>query len=103
MQGLDVAAKSTSDDTLISKVRLWLLLFTPFARLPAERREGPFRETPFRETPFRETPFRETMLVGALAGTWQFLRSGERQARALPWPTPLTEFSDHAHCFPSAR
>jgi hypothetical protein len=29
MQGLDVAAKSTSDDTLISKVRLWLLLFTP--------------------------------------------------------------------------
>jgi hypothetical protein len=63
MQGLDVAVKSTSDDTLISKVRLWLLLFTPFARLPAVRREDPFRET---------------MRVGALAGTWQFLRSGER-------------------------
>jgi hypothetical protein len=66
MQGLDVAAKSTSVDSLISKVRLWLLLFTPFARRPALRREAPFRET---------------ILVGALAGTWQFPRSGERAHR----------------------
>jgi hypothetical protein len=65
IQRLDVAAKSTSDGTLISKVRLWLLSFTPFASLPAL-----IREAPFRETPFRETPFRETVLVGALAGTW---------------------------------
>jgi hypothetical protein len=60
IQRLDVVTKSTSDDTLISKVRLWLLWFTPFASLPAV----------MRETPFRETPFRETVLVGALAGTW---------------------------------
>jgi hypothetical protein len=65
MQGLDVAAKSTWVDTLISKMRLWLLLFTPFARLPALRRE----------TPFRETPFCKTILVGALADTWQLCGS----------------------------